>query len=540
VADLHSGLRTTYRAGGQAAILHVDWIAWDSGFRGSGLQVGDDIVAINGKPVAAGLSAEHLGGAIGQSGEAATWTKLDLRDGAALQLTARRRRIPGEGWDALEIAGVLKAEHTFQNSNAQRTFGQGGPARLERDGFDSSWASWYEKRVFDWERQLDGGVWSRGGDSRSELARHLESAPRVQFLNERYPGAFATAVLQDWELLHASLKGRGYEVPPEETAYREAEAKLTAAVTAASQAAWDAFRAKHADAFITVPGKLDYVAGDEARYAGNLLALPPAKADDWVTDVGRTFVSWRENSGWVFTPLESPASNRMWLAQERYRRHVTPKIADEFALIGQILPQSRLVSPKGRAAVTGLEVEPLAALMGRGDAQMFVDMTTHRDGVSPFAGEDAVRVIPSGEPPDCASAREVMQALISALYAGDEATWFALFADWHFASDEGRAFYYPFYPYPDALRGPDWIRSRRVVLEKTYALRIVWIDEPRIVCQSDATAGLPQIERVSVELDHVGLFDGQYRAFASSDVHRHWRLERRDGGPWRITTHQGI
>jgi hypothetical protein len=540
VTDIHSGLRTTYRAGIKPAALHVDWIAWDSGFRGTGLLVGDDIVAIEGEPVPAALDPAQLSGAVGQPGESASWAKRSLHDGTALRLTVRRRRLPGDGWETCEITGALHAERVTQNAKAQRTFGEGGPARLERDGFESSWASWYEKRVFEWERLLDGGVWSRGGDSRSELARHLESGPRVHFLRDRYPGAFAGAVLQDWERLHTLLQGRRYNVPVEETAYREIERKAIAEVTAAARAAWEAFRATHADAFIAPPGALNHVAGDEARYAGKLLALPPASVDDWVTDVGRAFVSWRQNAGWVFTPLESPASNRMWLAQERYRRHVTPKITDEFALIGQILPQSRLISPKGRTAVSGLEVEPLAALMGRDDVQMFVDMTVVRDGVAPFAGEDAVRVVPSGTPPDGASPREVMQALIAALYAGDETTWFALFADWHFSADDGRAYYYPFYPYPDIRRGPDWTRSRRVVLEKTYALRVVWAGEPSVVCQLDATAGLPQIERVSVELDHVGLFDGEYRAFAASDVHRHWSLERRDGGPWRTTTHQGI
>ena len=37
-----------------------------------------------------------------------------------------------------------------------------------------------------------------------------------------------------------------------------------------------------------------------------------------------------------------------------------------------------------------------------------------------------------------------------------------------------------------------------------------------------------------VEVDAIGLFDGEYRAFADADVRRIWRLQRIDGGPWRI------
>ncbi|MEJ1933911.1 hypothetical protein WDZ92_27250 [Nostoc sp. NIES-2111] len=259
-----------------------------------------------------------------------------------------------------------------------------------------------------------------------------------------------------------------------------------------------------------------------------------------MTDVARTFVSWRQNQGWVFTPLESPATDRMWRAQERYRRHGAPGLADEFALLGRVVPELRLISPKGRAAVYGLEVAAQAALVGRGDTLMFVDMTVEHGGESPFAGEAEVQVLPSALPPDDASPQQVLQALIHALYARDEQTWFELFADWHCSVADGQVFYYPFYPYPDSRRGPDWTRSRRVVLEQTVALRIVWTDDPIVLTDGEPDSALPRIERINAELDHIGLFGGEHRAFASSDVHRHWTLQRRDGGPWRITTHQGI
>lgn len=259
-----------------------------------------------------------------------------------------------------------------------------------------------------------------------------------------------------------------------------------------------------------------------------------------MTDVSRSFVSWRQNGGWVFTALNSPAADRMWRAQQRYRRHVTPGIADEFALLGRILPHSRLISPKGRAAVSGLEVEPLAALVGRDETLMCVDLRTEVEGESPFAGEAEVQVFPSALPAADATPRQVLQALIDALHARDEQTWFALFADWQCSVVDGRTFYLPFDPYPESRCGPDWTRSRRVVLEKTVALRIVWIDTPVVLTEGDAASGLPRIERVQAELEHVGSFGTEQRAFVSSEVHRHWALQRRDGGPWRIVSFQGI
>jgi hypothetical protein len=46
--------------------------------------------------------------------------------------------------------------------------------------------------------------------------------------------------------------------------------------------------------------------------------------------------------------------------------------------------------------------------------------------------------------------------------------------------------------------------------------------------------------RVRVLLDHVGRIDGEYRTFSSIDVHRVWRPQRLDGGPWKIVDVQGL
>jgi len=189
--------------------------------------------------------------------------------------------------------------------------------------------------------------------------------------------------------------------------------------------------------------------------------------------------------------------------------------------------------------VIGLEVEPVAALLGNEDKQIFVDMSSEQDGLVLFSGEELVKVKPSQLPPDSASPSEVIEALFAALYARDITTWFALFAEWQLLVDGKQLLYFPYDPYPDARRDRDWTESRRVVLDHSYALRIVWVDDPKIV-ETDPQLELPAFERVVVEIDHVGLFDGEYRTFNTIEVHRIWTLERRDGGPWRIISFQGI
>lgn len=534
-----TGLKTDDRRDRDSPTLNIAWINWDSGFRSSSLIPGDQIVAVNDelmRPHSAGTSRDHM---VGQAQESAYWKERGARDGMPVRLTVRRRRMPGEGWETIEITAALRGERNYFDVESRRLLGSDGPQRLARDGFTESWSSWYGKRVYDWQRQIDGTVWVGHTDTRMELARHMEAEPRVRFLSEHYPGTFSKTVLDDWTTMRELLAGRTYQVPEQEYAYRSAENQLTANIAAAACNAWNAFQAMHAADVIVHPGKISIAEGDHEKLAGKLLVLPSARPEDWVSDVGQVFVSWHQNEGWAFTALEQPILDRMWHAQLRYRRHLSPQIDDNFSLIGKILPQPKMVSPKGERAVIGVEVEPMAALMGHGEEEMFVDLTVERDGISRYAGEETIMALHSSLPPDDATPRQVLEALIAALYARDVETWFALFADWQVITDEGRHFYYPYYPYAEANRDPHWDRSRRIVLEQTFAIRVAWIDEPRVVVE-DAIPDLPKIERVTAELDHVGLFDGEYRAFNSAAVHRIWTLERRDGGPWRITSHQGI
>lgn len=271
---ISSGLRTTFRSG-VPPVLHVDWIAWDSGFRGSALRVGDQITAVEGQALAGDMAPSARSLLPGQDQEQAAWAARGLASGAALQLRVRRRQVPGEGWQWLDVQGSLNAEAQHRNSNGQATLGPGGPPRLQRDGFVDPWAAWYDKRVFDWERQLDGGVWLRGGDSRAELARHLEAEPRVRHLAAQHPGAFAQAVEADWQAVQTSLAGRRYDIAPAEYAYRAVDAALQARVTATATAAWQALLEEHCAAIIKAPAVLDPVAGDKKAYAGKLLVLPP-------------------------------------------------------------------------------------------------------------------------------------------------------------------------------------------------------------------------------------------------------------------------
>jgi hypothetical protein len=84
------------------------------------------------------------------------------------------------------------------------------------------------------------------------------------------------------------------------------------------------------------------------------------------------------------------------------------------------------------------------------------------------------------------------------------------------------------------------VRARRLLEDRVFDVRVVAVEEARVVIEPTAFAGAPKIEQAVVEVDHVGLFDGQYRPFMDVNVHRVWPMQRRDGGPWRVTIDRGI
>jgi hypothetical protein len=533
-----TGLRTTEKFDAEPPSLRVDWIDWDSGFRDRGLLVGDDIIAIGGTRLGSDAARALKLPLPGQPGEGDLWKAQRLNDGDSVHLTVRRRQIPGQGWQEVVTTGTIRQQRNYLRGSNDRTLGLAGPKRLAKDDFPDAWVTWYDSLVFDWQRQLDRGTWNNRADSRELLARHMTKEARIRYLATHYPGRFASAVLADWELVRVGLTGRRYDVELEDYAYRDDDEKLVAEVTAAARAAWAAFQEVNADIIIAIP-HIDVIADDIAKYAGKLVRLPPASPDNWISNSGVVMVSWLENGAWLFSQLEARALAQLWAAQLRYRRNISPEIADVFEMFGRILPAPRMVVPEGQNAVIGLEVEPVAALMGQEDALMFVDMSAAKDEAANFAGEDAVRVLRSAMPSGDASPQQVLEALINALHARDAETWFALFADWQFFSDGSEVRYNPYDPYPESSRDSDWAQSRQVVLERSYALRVVWVDEPRVF-PADAASGLPLIEKVDAEIDHIGRFDGEFHAFNLGSLHRIWTLARRNGGPWRIATFQGI
>jgi hypothetical protein len=254
----------------------------------------------------------------------------------------------------------------------------------------------------------------------------------------------------------------------------------------------------------------------------------------WVEYAGQTYFAFGSpEDGFYFAGAESEAARAMLIARERYGRIVTPYLNETYAFVGRIADNASL-RMVGETGYYGLEVEIVAALLG--DA-MFVDLTQRQGTMVKFAGEDELAMPAHALPADSASPREVMEAFVGTLKNGDMKLWQQLFADWSITQlDGGRM---RINPHDMRINDNYWQYSRQSMVQKVYDLRVGWVDEVVALTTGQEFDGAPKVEQVTVQLDTIGLFDGEYRRFGAA-VNRTWELQRVNGGPWRISSLQNL
>lgn len=515
--------------------LLVDVLRWDSPFRAAGLRVGDLILAVDGKPVvrAGSPGAPPIYELIGQYGEYQRWAREGKKEGAPLSLTVKRRRRP-KGWETLEIKGSLRAARSYRSPENRPLLGGGGPEEMQSDGFSSSWSSWYDG-FSKWASTIQRDWDLRNLNNRYELDQAVEHEARVKHLLDHYPGPFAEAAKQDLAAATALLRGPSFTVKPEDLAYRKAEEARVAEASALAKSSWAAFLKAHEGETVAPFPAPSPIRDDIGPRVGKVVLLPTIRNRDWIPEAGHNYLAAGDDrQGWYFIDAETEPVYRLLRAARRYERLVSPSIPAEYQILGRVLPTPRLLVMNGRG-VFGLQVEPIGALAGEA---MFVDLSVFEGEISRFAGEEA-RSRPSVSlPADGAAPEEVLQALLHALEDGDQPLWKALFATWAIRSlPDGRPVYSP---WGAEYREGDWEDSRRKILDRLYGARLDWVGEPITLTRGDEFPGAPKVEEVPVFLNHIGLFDGKYELFRDVSVHPFWKLQRLDGGPWRVSSWQGI
>jgi hypothetical protein len=513
--------------------LRVEFVEWDSGFRGSGLRIGDRITAVNGTPAADLLQAAVARGTreelIGGWGEAKYWARLKAAEGTSVTLTVRRQRVP-QGWDMVDVTGTLRAGRSYRDGQNTPTLWPDGPNNYQRDGFFDAWPPWYEKLKKLITKSLCDTWRIASCTSQSELKELLEHAPRVEMLTTKYPGPFADAVRQDFDAAVAANRGALHALTGEDLAYRRADEERIAEIAALGKAAFDA--AVSAAAVVPAFPAPHPIHTPHEERVGRLVLLPDIPTRQWINDGDLSFLlAGSDADGWYAVSVDAAPAQRLFTALRRYQRRVNPKIAERYTILGRIVPEARIVVFAGQGRWCW-QVEPVAGWIG---GAMFVDLTRHEDGVSRFAGEEGLLKPQTAVPPDDASPGDLLEAMIAAIKAGDLGVWKQLFATWQIRERSGlpEVRYHVY-----EVREDDFEMSRRSFATRLFDARVHWIDDVEVVITGDEFPGAPRLERVEAEIEHVGRFDDEYRGFI--DITLKARGIGRtsvmlDGGPDRLS-----
>jgi hypothetical protein len=543
--SLSAGLETQALYEREPCGYRVTWIDWNSSFRASALKIGDRIVVINGQRVACpplesdSVTPQMRTQAIqkfvqyglGGLNEPITWQQQGQREGSSLILTVLRQE--GDGDAALEIRGALRHARTYFSAEGVPMLSSTGPVGRERDGLNQTWSIWYEDfQRFLYRPFLDG--WANRMDSRRLLTELLANQPRMELLAKKYPGAFEKSVRADYDRARAILEGEVVKITDADLEYRRLGEQRAAQVKTASKAAWESAQkslgAQTIPAFPTA-NPLE----QRAKVVGKVVVLPPINPRAWINEAGRCYLtSGNRAQGYYFIGCQHPAMARLFEAQFRYQRSVQPKLEENYAVIGRILDEPRLLVIGGEAQI-GLVLEPLGVMIGD---SVFVDLRVNKDNVSLFAAEDALKSKTLALPPVTASPRQVIETMIEAVKWGDESLWRKLFAESEVWVENGRIGYST--QRPTASMSDDWVRSRRLILESVFDARVAFVTAKQVLVTPQLIRGAPMVEEVRVEIRHIGRFDGAYRSFVNINVHPLWTLQRIDNGPWRIISAQGL
>jgi len=529
---LQSGLKITLVDEGGELYGRVSWINWDSGFRDSGLRIEDRVVGMNGVPMtlpeeprARRIARDRI---VGGLLEAPIFAEAGLKDGSPLKLTVLRRNVPGRGWTTLDITGAVRAERSYYDAEGRTAIGPGGPWKLANDSTGNSWSGWYDRRVFDWERILDGR-WFGTLSNRNLLTTHLEDKAQVEEAAKAFPGPFTKRLKEDFELVAESLRGRAAPLPADALAFREESDKIEQEIAAAGDKAWTACLAAH-DAVDDLP-TLDLVRNDRTPIVGNVIALEGVSWRNAVTDGDRSILTTDHSGYGCFVAADQPAMRTFFQRQAQYQASVEPRTPEMYDLVGRIGPDTRLVITD-RGAVIGLDIDVIAV---RVPGHFFTDVANAREA---FAGAALASSRRIAMPPDSASPSDVMRSYIAAVKAGDEDGWLAHYCQWTAMGGDGMPLYRPFDPYSNYMQ--DYTRARDLMLHKVCHAEPVWESDPRAILRGDEFDGAPRVDEVTVLLDHIGRFDEGDRVFCTVELHRVWTLQRTDGGPWRIASRNAL
>jgi hypothetical protein len=530
----------------------VTWIPWDSGFRGSGLRVGDLIAGHAGIRYTPETVEKRLG--VGDASFSRWFDEQKFKPGDPFTLIVLR------GGEETEITGTIGAYRTYKNAQGVRILGEGGPVEHEKDGFDYAWNSWYRQFVDLAKTVLAGWDYFHGTNTKNLAERIQPFADRVAYLEKNYPGALARTLREDFEAMKQMVAGEPRTLSEEDLAYRGLGEARAAQATAAADAAFNSFLAEVQDALMkSPPSSPNSFTEDTRPLVGKMIRLREVGRQQILFETRRSWYWSGSGGGGYLLDRHSETMQRLYAATSDYIEKADPNFRDyRVTFTGIVQPEPALVSDAYRnITVSGLKVEPVAALVvnaSQSDRRLFVDFRPGKMA-EPFAGAAALAAgIRRPVLKDDAGPGDVLMTAIEALKMGDIETWRACYANWMVRSwyEKGGSYLYVDRTW-EVMSGPSvnstWDSARKRLMDDVYGVEVAQVSPVRTVYDAAAQPagrhttgdGAPRlVQEVRVRINHIGKVGNEFRTFAGFMLHRTWELQRLDGGPWRITSNHAI
>lgn len=540
----------------------VTWIAWDSGFRGSGLRIGDLIIGHQDVRYDATASTDKI--RIGDVRFPVWCEQQSLKPGDPFTVQILRND------ETLVITGRVGSDRRyFDAASERRTLGDGGPVAFEKDGFDSAWGTWYSQFVDLAKTTLAGWDYIAGASSIHLSARAEEFSERVDFLLHRYPGDFASATADDLAAMRKMVAGEKRDLTPADLSYRTLGAERASAISAAADEAFTGFLREVDGALLKDAPRAPNSFRDNIRALfGQMVRLPELGRAETLYETRRSWFWAGEGGstrvGGYLVDRNAEMLAPLYVAMREYTEKVDPAFRDAtFSFIGVVERSPALVADVDRKiTVTGVKVRPIAAMVTNANdrgKRFFVDLRkagesgADKPGASEaFAGERALEAgmkRPALAPE--ASPAQVLEAAFAALKVGDMNTWLGFFADWQvrrfYERDGSYAWVDLTWITVSEQSGMGiWNQARKRLLDDVHGVEVARVSTPRVVFDQTLESGehvgrTPRIvEEVRATVNHIGKFGDEYRTFCGGRLHRAWCLQRLDDGPWRITVAQAL
>jgi hypothetical protein len=333
-----------------------------------------------------------------------------------------------------------------------------------------------------------------------------------------------------WHQVEVNLQGQLWPSDAIDLSYRDAAKERREQLRAAAKSEHQAYATAQAETLTAAFPAPDPYETEAGSIEGRLVCIDRVSPRNMRNDgVQAWYILGDRSQGWYFLDVYSPEVVRMWDAILAYQRQVTPFLGESYTFYLRLSEEPMMRGQDGDEVAMGFKTRLVAAFIG---GELFIqDLESEQPKV---AGNDILQGTAMPPLAEDASPEEVAERRIAAVKLLRQDVWEDLFADWTVSEDMASKPIFLPYGLGDNEKRSGWEDSQKRLFSDVLDVKVLSSSEVYTVLPGDPTDDTPHVEACEVIIEHVGEVDGEYRSFKDSWLTHQWRLQRKDGGPWRL------